>query len=98
MAKDKKLLEMVQQTIEQAATTAEEIQKAVADLPLQLLEDNGLLVRPVREIRRTQERTIGAIYDLVRRINRRMGAFVADLLAQPARSVASDPKAAHRAA
>lgn len=100
----KTLTQLVQDAIDEGATTAEEIHKAIADLPLKMLEESDLLKGPAKEVRHVQDRSIGAIYDLIREINEKVGTFASDLLAEAAkrRSVreraAAKPHAAHRAA
>ena len=104
MSTKKTLTRLVQDEIDKGATTVEEIHKAIADLPLKMLEEIDLLKGPAKEVRRVQDHTIGAIYDLIRDINHKVGAFASDLLAEAAKSrFARDgadvkPHAAHRAA
>lgn len=69
-------------TIDKGATTVEEIHKSIAGLPLRIMEENDLLRAPAKEIRRFQERAIGAIYDVVRDVNQKVGALATDLLAK----------------
>jgi hypothetical protein len=100
----KTLIRLVEDEIDKGATTVEEIHKAIADLPLKVLEQSDLLKGPAKEVRRVQDHTIGAIYDLIRDINEKVGTFASDLLAEAAKSrsahagAASKPHAAHRAA
>jgi hypothetical protein len=74
------LTELVEETVDKSATAIEEIHKSFADLPLKLLEESELLRTPAREVRRLQDRTIGAIYDVVRDTNRRVAKLVAALV------------------
>jgi hypothetical protein len=74
------LAELVEETVDKSATTIEEIHKSIADLPLKLLEESELLRKPAREVRRLQDRAIGAIYDVVRDANRRVAKLVSDLI------------------
>jgi histone H3/H4 len=73
---------LIQEAIDKGATTAEEIHKSIAELPLKMLEESDLLRRPAKEVRRVQDRAIGAVYDLVRDINQKIGTFASDLLAE----------------
>lgn len=84
MAKKQSMVELVQEIVERGATAAEDIHKSIADLPLKIIEDNGILREPVKEVRRVQDRAIGAVYDLVRRINRRVSAFASEVVAKVA--------------
>ena len=96
------LSRLIQDEIDKGATTVEEIHKAIADLPLKMLEESDLLKGPAKEVRRVQDRTIGAIYDLVRDINHKVGTFASDLTEAAKSRFARDgvdakPHAAHRA-
>jgi uncharacterized membrane-anchored protein YhcB (DUF1043 family) len=104
MTNKKTLTRMIQDEIDKGATTVEEIHKAVADLPLKVLEGSELLKRPAKEVRRVQDHTIGAIYDLIRDVNEKVGDFASALLTKAAErrsardEVATKSHAAHRAA
>ena len=74
------LTALIEDAVDKGATTIEEIHKSIADLPLKLLEETELLRKPAREVRRVQDRTIGAIYDVVRGANRRVARLVSDLI------------------
>ena len=52
----------------------------IADLPLKMLEESKLLRGPAKEVRRAQDHTIGAIYDLIRKINQQVGTRASELL------------------
>jgi hypothetical protein len=97
MSTKKTLVRLVQDEIDTGATAVEEIHKAIADLPLKMLEEIELLKRPAKQARRVQDNTIRVIYDLIRDINRRVGTFVSALLADLTknRSVRDEPHAAH---
>jgi hypothetical protein len=84
-ASRKSVTKVIQEAIDRGATTVEEIHKSVADLPLKVLEERPLLKGPAREVRRVQDRTIGAVYDLVREINQQVGNLASDLLAKATR-------------
>jgi len=100
----KTLTRLVQDAIDEGATTVEEIHKAIADLPLKMLEESDLLKGPAKEVKRVQDHSIGAIYNLIREINQKVGSFASDLLAEaakrrPAREGApAKPHSAHKAA
>ena len=105
MPSSKKTLgRLVQDEIDKGATTVEEIHRAIADLPLKVLEESDLLKGPAKEVRRVQDHTIGAIYDLIRDINHKVGTFASELLAEAAKrrsareGAVAKPHAPHRAA
>lgn len=80
MAKKNPLPELVRDAVDRGATTVEEIHKAIADLPLEVLEQIEGLEKPARRVREIQEQSIGAVYDLIRTINRKVGALADDLI------------------
>ena len=93
--KRQSLTGLIEEAVDKGATTVEEIHKSIADFPLKLMEGSELLRRPAKEVRRLQDQTIGAFYDLVRDTNRRVARLVSDLLREPSKRSA---EGAHRAA
>ncbi len=89
----KTLIGLVQDEIEKGATTVEEIHKAIADLPLKMLEGSHLLKGPAKRVREVQDRAIGAIYDLIREITHRVGHFASELVEVARRSSARAERA-----
>ena len=76
----KDLVGLVEDVIERGASTAEEVHRAVADLPFEMLDRIGVLKDAGGEAKRMQDQTIGAVYDLVRDINHKVSTLAADLL------------------
>jgi hypothetical protein len=52
------------------------------------MEESELLRKPAKEVRRLQDQTIGALYDLVRDINRRVARFASAVLRGPTKRAA----------
>ena len=95
MSADRKtMIRFVQDAIDKGATTVEEVHKAIADLPLEILERNDLLKEPAKEVKRLQDHTLGAIYDVIREINCHVGAYASKLLAEAAKRRAEPSEAA----
>lgn len=97
----KTLTRLIQDEIDKGTTTVEEIHKAIADLPLKVLEGSELLKAPAKKVRRMQDRAIGGIYDLIRQVNEKVGGFASELLADAGRrreTVAARLRGARRAA
>jgi predicted DNA-binding protein len=84
-AERKALAKFIEEAIEKGATTVEDVHKSIANLPLKILEESELLRAPAKEVRRVQDHTIGAIYDLIRHINEQVGTLAAELLDQAAK-------------
>lgn len=61
----------------------QEIHKAIANLPLDILERLDVFEEAVKGARRVQEARIGAIYDLIRKVNEEVGKLAKEMLAGP---------------
>jgi hypothetical protein len=70
--------DMVQQAIARGATSVEQIHQYIADLPFEALDRSGVLDDDRLGVRQAQQRTIGMVYDAIRRINDEVGRFVSD--------------------
>jgi len=79
-AADRGLIHTIQESVDQGAKTAEEIHRAIADLPLEVLERAEIFGKTARQIREVQGKAIGAVYDLVRDVNKRVGSYSTDLV------------------
>ena len=102
----RRLTRTVQGAVDDGATTVEEIHKAIAEAPLDVLERMAVLPRTMADIRRAQDDALTAIYRAVRKVNHAVTDFTADLLegARPKRPAVHDtgskaqrPDAARRA-
>ncbi len=91
------LVKLIQDSIDKGATTVEEIHKSIGDLPLKILEGSKLLKGPAKEVRQVRDHTIGAMYDLIRKINEEVGTLASERLAEVAKRRAAR-RAAHHAA
>jgi hypothetical protein len=81
----KTVVRLIEEAIDKGATTVEDVHKSIAQLPFKMLEESELLRGPAKEVRRLQDQTIGAIYDLIRHINGRVGTLAVELLDQAAK-------------
>jgi hypothetical protein len=79
-ARSQTLADVVRKAVDEGATTAEDIHKAVADLPLEMIARFDGFEDALEDVRRVQKESIGAIYDLVRRINRDVTQLADDVL------------------
>ncbi len=70
----------IRSAIDQGSRSVEQIHRAIADLPLDVLERNGLFEEAAAEVRSIQDRTIGAVYDVVREVNDRVAELASDVL------------------
>jgi uncharacterized protein YbcC (UPF0753/DUF2309 family) len=88
----KQLADVVEDAVDNGAKTVEEIHKAVADLPLHMLERFDVLHQAVKDVRKVQDESIGAIYDLIRKVNHEVAKLADELLASRAVRRPSQPK------
>jgi hypothetical protein len=78
--KKRTLAEVVREVVDNGADTAEEIHKQVAAMPLNVLERLDLFEGTVKDVRRIQERSIGAVYETIHRINHDVTELAEELL------------------
>lgn len=99
-SRKKSLTSLIQDEIDKGATKVEEIHRAIANLPLTILEQIDLVKGPATAVERIQDHTIGAVYDLIRYINEQVWTLGSEQLAKaakpkPAGKGAAKPRA-HR--
>lgn len=80
MSENKKLTELVEQAVDRGAKSVEEIHRDIAGLPITVLENLGIEGETAKEIRRVQDASIGAIYDVIRNVNHKVAELAKDLL------------------
>ena len=81
-SEEQKLTRLVEEVIEKGANTAEEINRAILDLPVTALEGLGL-EETAEDVKKIQDSSIGAIYRLIHDINHKVADLATDLLEQP---------------
>jgi len=91
MSDEKALSELVEDVVDRGANTVEEIHRAIADMPLQVLDDLGLLEGATDEVRRIQDVSIGAIYGLVRDVNHKVARLAGEVLEERSSAAADAP-------
>jgi hypothetical protein len=93
------LADVVQRAVDEGANTVEEIHKAVADLPLEVLEKLDIFKQTVKDVRKIQDTSIGAIYDVIHRVNGEVAKLARELAkGTPKRKAAATRKAPKPAA
>ena len=70
--------DLIQQAVDRGATSIEQIHQYIADLPFEALEKTGLLDEDRLKLREKKSRTIGMVYDAIRRINKQVGELLSD--------------------
>jgi len=101
------LADAVEDAVDNGANSVEEIHKAIADLPLHMLERFESIRGAAKDARKVQDQSIGAIYDVIRKVNHEVNKLATEFLARrqrsgagpraKARTKASRPAAAARA-
>jgi hypothetical protein len=86
-ARRQTLADVIRKAVDEGATTAEDIHKAVADLPLEMIARLDGFEDALKDVRRVQKESIGAIYDLIRRINRDVTRLADDALRSRVRGI-----------
>ncbi len=71
---------VVKQAIEMGATNVEQIHQSIAKMPLKYLEKIERIESAAKKVGDIQEKTIGYVYDLIRRVNNRVDGVAKDLL------------------
>jgi polyhydroxyalkanoate synthesis regulator phasin len=72
------LKDLIQEAVDKGATSVEQVHQYIADLPFEALEKAGLLRDDRLGLRARQRRSIGMVYDAIRRINREIGQLLSD--------------------
>jgi hypothetical protein len=77
---EKDLLGLVHGVVDKGATAVEEIHRSIAGMPLQAMEQAGVFEKTAEDVRHVQSDAIGAVYSLIRDINKRVEKFSTELL------------------
>ena len=75
------LKDMIQEAIEDGATTVEDVHQHIAGLPFDALEKLGLFEEQAASLKDKQRKTIGMVYDTIRRINSDIGSLISEQFA-----------------
>lgn len=78
---EQQLTRLIEDVIEKGANTAEEINRAVLDLPVSVLDSLGL-EDTASDVKEIQDRSIGAIYQFIHDVNHRVADLATELLEQ----------------
>ncbi|HME72243.1 MAG TPA: hypothetical protein VKM54_20610 [Myxococcota bacterium] len=79
-AEAKRLVDLVQREVDDGATSVEQIHKAVANLPLEILDRLDIFEETSKGARKVQDATIGAMYDVIRKVNEEVGKLAKEIL------------------
>jgi len=76
----RRLTDVVRREIEAGASSVEEIHKSIARMPLDVLAKLDVFEKTVKDVRKIQEASIGAIYDLIRKVNDEAARLAKEML------------------
>ena len=76
----KRIQTMVEEAIDNGASTVAEIHQAVASAPLEALKGIGALAGPAEKAQDLTSRSIGTVYDTIRQVNEQVGILAERLL------------------
>ena len=76
----KGLVSLVQEAIENGATSVEDLHRSIASKPLEILRNVEPLEGAVDKVQQIQDETIGNVYETIRMINAQVGDIAKDLL------------------
>lgn len=74
------LQQIVEQAIQDGATTVEQVHRSIASMPFGILEKIDALQVPVAKAREIHDETVGNIYETIRLLNDRAGEIARSLL------------------
>jgi hypothetical protein len=78
----RKLKDLVQEMVDKGATSVEEVHKAIAALPLDALESIEGIAEPAKDIKEIQQKTIGGVYDIIRKVNTKVSEIAEDIISK----------------
>jgi len=82
MGELKKLKDLVQEMVDKGATSVEDVHKSIAALPLEVLEGIEGLEEPAKGIKEIQQKTIGGVYDIIRKVNSKVAEIADDIISK----------------
>ena len=78
--------DLVQQAIDKGATSVEEVHQAIARMPIDVLERIAPGLPLTKTTGDVQEKTIGAMYEMIRVVNRRAAEIAGELFTASAKA------------
>jgi uncharacterized NAD-dependent epimerase/dehydratase family protein len=97
-AEAKRVATLVQHAIDDGANTVEEIHKSIASMPLDVLERLDLFNETVKDVRKVQDTSIGAIYGLIHKVNDEVAKLATEMLRDRGARKTAPKTAARKAA
>ncbi len=70
--------DLIQEAVDKGVTSVENVHKAILELPISVLEQQGL-VETGKAARELQELTVGSVYNAIRAVNRGVGEMASGM-------------------
>lgn len=80
MSRIRDLKDLVQQAIDDGATSAEEVHNRIAAMPFDQLEKVAAIEGMVKSARSLHDQSVQTVYDTIREVNRRAWKLADDML------------------
>ena len=80
MSRLRGLKDLVRDVVNKGATSVEEIHKTIAAMPFSALEKFGPMEESAKSAKALQDRTIGAVYDIIRKVNDEVDKIATEIL------------------
>lgn len=80
MSRLRGLKDLVIDVVNKGATSVEEIHKSIAKLPFSALEKFEPMEASAKSAGKLQDQTIGAIYDVIRKVNNEVDKIASEIL------------------
>ncbi|MDX1803270.1 MAG: hypothetical protein R3292_04260 [Alcanivorax sp.] len=75
------LKDMIQEAIDDGATSVEEVHQHIGGLPFDALEKLGLFEEQASSLKDKHRKTIGLVYDTIRKVNQEVGSLISEQFA-----------------
>ena len=76
----RRIADLVQREVDQGAKSVEEIHRSIAAMPLDVLERLDIFEKTVKDVRKVQAASIGAVYDVIHKVNHEVNRLAKELI------------------
>jgi len=82
MSSFNEIKDLVQEAVEKGSSSVEEVHQAIARMPIDVLERIAPGLPLAKTVGDVQKKTIGAVYEMIRVVNKTAGDIASDILAK----------------
>lgn len=76
----REIRKLVNEAIEKGANNVEQVHQAIAKMPFKYLEKIQVIEGAARNVKEKQEKTIGQVYDALRKVNEKVDELAEEML------------------